>query len=1356
GTLSGTKTKSATSGVATFGDLSIDKEGVGYTLTAAAVGLTTGSSSTFAITPSGVSAAHSTVAVSPAIITASAGGSAATITVTARDGFGNPLSGVTVALAASGSGNTLTQPAGPTDVNGVAMGALVSTVAGTKTVSATAGGVAITQTQDVIVNPAPAKALAFSVQPSATQAGAPIAPAVVVAAQDDFGNAVSSFAGQVTVAIGTNPAGGTLSGTTAKAATAGVATFGDLSIDKQGSGYTLTAGATELTGASSSTFAITAGGVSGAQSTVAVSPAVIAASTGASVTTITVTARDGFGNPVPGVPIVLAASGTGNVLTQPAAPTNASGVATGTLSSTVAETKTVSAMAGVTAITQTQSVTVTAGTATALVFLAPPRDTVAGASLNEPGGVKVAAQDALGNTDNSYTGSITLALAANPAGGTLSGVKVRPGVAGVATFTGLSIDKASPGYALQATATGLTPVTSSPFDISAGPVAPSQSTASALPTSIAASSGSSTSTITVTVKDALGNPVPGATVVLAAAPASGVTLAQPGPTNAAGTTTGTLSSTAAGTKTVTVTANGIQLTQQPAITVEPGPVSAGQSTVTVTSDTIEASSGGITSGIVVTAKDAFGNPIDGVSVAVAATGTGVSLTQPSGTTDPTGAYTGAAVSATTIGNVVVSATAGGVAITQKDTVTVVSGEVSASQSTLVAAPSTVAASSGSGGSTVTITARDDLGNPIAGATVVLSATGTGITLIQPSGPTNASGVATGTLRSTVAEAKIVSATIDGTGLVQTDTVTVTPASADSTAFLVQPSGATAGAIMSPPVEIEIRDRFGNRVTSAANNVTLTLSTNPGGATLTGGGPVAASGGVATFAGLSLDQVATGYRLTATAAGVSKTGASNTFNITSGVVSGAQTAVGASPSTIAATNGSSLSTITVTAKDAGGSAVAGATVVLSASGTGNTLTQPSGPTDANGVATGTLSSTVAGSKTITAVVNGVTITQQPVVTVAAGAISGSQTTILAAPAAIVQTTGVSTISVTVKDAFGNPVSGAAVTLAATGSGNSLTQPSGPTGATGIATGTLSSSVLGNKVVTATAGGVPLTHSDTVIVIAPGSSAVLVGAGDIAVCGKQDDEATAAVVTQVLTANPGAEVFTLGDNAYEKGRLTEFINCYGPSWGAFKSVTHPSAGNHDYNTTGAAGYYQYFGAAAGDSGKGYYSYDFGAWHVIVLNSEISTSASSPQLQWLQADLASHSNVCTLAYFHQPLYSSIGGTAGTTGATISSVRTFWDALYAAGADLVLSGHRHVYERLARMAPDGSPDPTNGIREIIVGTGGDSGGDLTNIFPTSEVREGRTYGVIKLTLSQTSYSWQFLPAAGGTFTDAGTESCH
>jgi hypothetical protein len=1083
-----------------------------------------------------------------------------------------------------------------------------------------------------------------------------------------------------------------------------------------------------------------------------VAPSVIRASAGDSTTTITVTARDGFGNPVPGMTVILAASGNGDSLTQPAGPTDANGVATGTLSSTVSGTKTVSATAGGVGITQQPTVTVNPAPATTLVFTAQPRDTVAGAVLNDPDGVKVSARDAFGNTDDGYTQTITLAFGTNAGSGTLAGLLARPAVAGVATFTGLSIDKTGTGYTLRATATGFNAATSSQFNVTPGSVAGSpHSMASASPTFIQASTGSSLSTVSVTVRDLLDNPIPGATVVLSG---SGMAITQPPPTDAQGMTAGTVSATAAGMKLVTVTANGVALTPQLAITVTVGPVSATHSSVLAVPDTIEASSGGITSNVVVTARDAFDNVIADSAVTVFATGTGSTLSQQNGVTDGSGVYANAIVSGTTVGSVVVSATVAGVTITQQDTIAVVPGEVSASQSSIVASSDSVAASSGSGGATLTVTARDDQGNVIPGANVAVSATGGSNAITQP-GLTDASGVATGRLRSTLAEIKIVSVAIAGTGIGQMDTVTVIPAAADTTVFTVEPSGATVGIVMTPALKVAIRDQFGNLVSTATNSVTLTLSTNPGGAILSGGGPVPAVNGVASFAGVSLDKVGTGYRLTATASGVPHSDVSSAFSVTSGVVDATQTSVVTAPTTITASTGANTSTITVTARDAGGNPIGGATVVLSATGSGNAITQP-GPTNASGVATGTFSATASGAKTITAVVNGITITQQPIVTVTAGAVSGTQSTIVASPSAIVKSAGTSTINVTALDAFGNPVSGVIVGLAATGSGNTLTQPSSSTNSFGVASGSLSSSQAGNKIVTATAGGVALTHSDTVTVLNPGTSVVLVGAGDIAKCGKQDDEATAGLVTGVLNSTPGAEVITLGDNVYEDGTTSEFATCYDPSWGVFKNVTHPSAGNHDYNTTGAVPYYNYFGAAAGPAGQGYYSYDFGAWHVIVLNSEISTSANSPQLQWLQTDLAAHSNVCTLAYFHQPLYSSVGGSTGTTGATISSIRPFWDALYAAGVDLVLNGHRHVYERLARMAPDGTPDPTNGIREIIVGTGGDSGGDLTNIFPTSEVREGRTYGVIKLTLSQTSYSWQFLPAEGGTFTDSGTEVCH
>jgi Invasin, domain 3/Bacterial Ig-like domain (group 1)/Calcineurin-like phosphoesterase len=263
-------------------------------------------------------------------------------------------------------------------------------------------------------------------------------------------------------------------------------------------------------------------------------------------------------------------------------------------------------------------------------------------------------------------------------------------------------------------------------------------------------------------------------------------------------------------------------------------------------------------------------------------------------------------------------------------------------------------------------------------------------------------------------------------------------------------------------------------------------------------------------------------------------------------------------------------------------------------------------------------------------------------------------------------------------------------------------------------------------------------------------IMLGAGDIASCGNNNDEATAEIIDTI----PGT-VVVIGDNVYPNGTDSEYANCYDPTWGRFKARTKPSAGNHDYNTSGAAGYYHYFGAAAGDPSKGYYSYELGAWHVVVLNSNISSKSGSAQSDWLQSDLAAHPNLCTLAYFHHPLYSSTGGS-GSGGVVYSGVRGMWDDMYPAGVDLVLGGHRHFYERLAPMKPDGSADPQYGIREIIAGTGGIGGGSMTNVFPTSEVREGRTFGVLKLYLYDDSYAWKFIPVAGESFTDSGSTACH
>jgi len=263
-------------------------------------------------------------------------------------------------------------------------------------------------------------------------------------------------------------------------------------------------------------------------------------------------------------------------------------------------------------------------------------------------------------------------------------------------------------------------------------------------------------------------------------------------------------------------------------------------------------------------------------------------------------------------------------------------------------------------------------------------------------------------------------------------------------------------------------------------------------------------------------------------------------------------------------------------------------------------------------------------------------------------------------------------------------------------------------------------------------------------------VLIGAGDIAVCGSTGDDAT----SNILVSTSGT-VFTLGDNAYPDGSATNYANCYDGSWGRVKARTMPTPGNHEYHTAGAAGYFGYFGSAAGDPAKGYYSYDLGAWHIVVLNSNsacttISCSTTSAQVQWLKADLAASTKSCTLAYWHHPRFNS-----GAEHGNLTAVAPFWDALYAAGAEIVLNGHEHVYERFAPQKPNAVADP-NGIRQFTVGTGGAALYSFAStIQPNSERRNNTSMGVLKLTLKAGGYDWQFIPAPG-SFTDSGSGTCH
>ncbi len=268
--------------------------------------------------------------------------------------------------------------------------------------------------------------------------------------------------------------------------------------------------------------------------------------------------------------------------------------------------------------------------------------------------------------------------------------------------------------------------------------------------------------------------------------------------------------------------------------------------------------------------------------------------------------------------------------------------------------------------------------------------------------------------------------------------------------------------------------------------------------------------------------------------------------------------------------------------------------------------------------------------------------------------------------------------------------------------------------------------------------------------PTTDATLVAASDIGSCWTGFDAATG----QLVYSFPDAAVATIGEAAYDSGSAADY-KCFNDVWGLAKARIHPAPADHDYITAGASGYFNYFGAAAGDPTKGYYSYDLGSWHVVVLNSECDLvggcGAGSPQESWLKADLAAHPTTCTLAYWHNPLFTSgwVGGQA--------TVASFWRDLYAAGAEIVLDGHSHMYERFAPQSPNLAADPAQGIREFVLGTGGYShhayGGPM---LANEEIRDNTTFGVLALTLHPSGYDWQFAPIAGSTFTDSGSGSCH
>jgi 3',5'-cyclic AMP phosphodiesterase CpdA len=261
--------------------------------------------------------------------------------------------------------------------------------------------------------------------------------------------------------------------------------------------------------------------------------------------------------------------------------------------------------------------------------------------------------------------------------------------------------------------------------------------------------------------------------------------------------------------------------------------------------------------------------------------------------------------------------------------------------------------------------------------------------------------------------------------------------------------------------------------------------------------------------------------------------------------------------------------------------------------------------------------------------------------------------------------------------------------------------------------------------------------------PAADAVFVGAGDVADCGRQEDELTARLLDRI----PGA-VFVAGDAVYPAGSRSTYESCYGPTWGRHLARTFAVPGNHDYDADRGAAFYQYFGPSAGPAGLGYFSHTLGTWHVVMLNSMLPAQAGSTQYEWLRQDLASANAACTIAVWHHPVFSS-----GQNGPS-SYMRDVFNLLYQFGADIVVSGDDHVYERFAPQDVNGKAN-ARGIRAFVVGTGGYNLYDRGKTQPNSEVFESRTFGVLKLTLRSGKYDWEFVPIDGQTFRDSGSGTC-
>src|SRR6266566_1401407 len=821
--------------------------------------------------------------------------------------------------------------------------------------------------------------------------------------------------------------------------------------------------------------------------------------------------------------------------------------------------------------------------------------------------------------------------------------------------------------------------------------------------------------LTATPKDANGTPLSGRTVTWSSNNTS-VAIAD---------VNGNVTALAPGSATITATSEGQSGTA--AITVTNVPVNS--VTVTPASASIQQ---GQTVQLTATPKDANGNALSGRVVTWSSSNTSVASVN-----------TGGFVTSSAAGSATITAASEGKSGTSAITVT----SVPVASVTVSPAPASVPA-----GQTLQLTAtpKDANGNPLTGRVVSWSSSNTSVATVSSSGLV--SGVVAG------------SATITATseGQSGTSAVTVTgaaPGCAASTtafqnsAFTSQNGSFTATFDATPNgTGLDAATGLSQGAAAAYTDLAVILRFNTGGTIdARNGGAYAATNSIGYTAGTSYhfrvvvdvsshtysayvtpaggaeQTIGTGFAFRTEQSGVTAldswalTAITGTHTVCNFAITGSQppapvATVTLTPGSATVNEGQTLQ-LAATLKDANGNILTGRSITWSSSNTS--------AASVNG--TGLVTGVTAGSATITATSEGksataaITVVHLPVASVT---VTPASTSVSAGSS--VQLTA------TPKDANGNPLVGRTVTW----------QSSNTSAATVNGGGLVSGVAAGSATITATSEW--QSGTSVITVTPPSASVVLVGAGDIADC-------TTGEPTAKLLDNIAGTVFTAGDNAYSNGTAAEYATCYDPSWGRHKARTRPAPGNHDYGTSGATGYYNYFGALAGPAGLGYYSYELGAWHIISLNSNVSVSAGSAQETWLRSDLAASTKTCTVAYWHHPRFSS----GSSHGSSTMSADVF-QALYDAGAEIVIVGHDHEYERFGPQTPNAVADPVRGIREFVVGTGGAGLYSFATPLPNSEVRDNTSHGVLKLTLSDGSYTWQYIPVAGNSFTDSGSGTCH